>query len=210
MLGGDILHTKLINAALNQYALHGYHGATMRNIAEEVEIKPASIYFFYKNKEELFIAAFQQLLDNHFWKMESILNENRNKPVEEIFSTMFQGIVSHHKGDMQGTNAYISLVASPIAEISKYLYDHMARYNKWLVDSLESILKNSYPKISSSEMDRVIKQFVFIGNGIFWGIKLYKDEDFEEQVAIANYIIHSLFDELNEKYLNKIDTGKFN
>lgn len=194
------MQKKLIDAALHQYALHGYHGATMRKIAAEVGIKPASIYFFYENKEELFIAAFKQLLDNHFSKMESILKENKDKPVEQIFSAMFQGIVSHHKGDIQGTNAYISLVTSPIPEITKYLYNHMLRYNDWLVDSLESILKSSYPMLLQHEIDRVIKQFVLIGNGIFWGIKLYHDEDFEEQVVLANQIIHSLFDEISYKY----------
>ncbi|MFK4997064.1 hypothetical protein ACI2OX_04200 [Bacillus sp. N9] len=52
------------------------------------------------------------MLENHFKKMESILKENSDKPVEQIFTAMIEGIVSHHKEDMQGTNAYISLVTS--------------------------------------------------------------------------------------------------
>lgn len=200
MLGGDILHTKLIQAALNQFAFHGYNGATMRKIADEVGIKPASIYFFYKNKEELFIAAFQYLLDNHFWKMESILKEHEDKSVQEIFIAMIRGIEAHHTNDMQGTNAYISLVTSPIEEISDYLHNHMLRYNDWLTESLESILKKSYPKMPVSEVDRIIKQFVLIGNGIFWGIKLYEGEALEEQVVLAEKIIESLCEEINEKY----------
>ncbi|WP_170138889.1 TetR/AcrR family transcriptional regulator [Oceanobacillus chungangensis] len=200
------MQKKLIDAALHQYALHGYHGATMRKIAAEVEIKPASIYFFYRNKEELFIAAFKQLLDNHFRKMESILEENKDKPVEQILTAMFEGIASHHKGDIQGTNAYISLVTSPIPEITKYLYSHMLRYNEWLVDALGSILTASYPAMLPREIDRVIKQFVLIGNGIFWGIKLYNDEDFEEQVVLASKIIHALFDEINKEYSEKKDS----
>ena len=55
------------------------------------------------------MAAFKQLLDNHFRKMESIVKENQDRPVEEIFVAMIHGIVAHHKGDMEGTNAYISL-----------------------------------------------------------------------------------------------------
>ncbi|QGS69444.1 TetR family transcriptional regulator [Oceanobacillus sp. 143] len=46
-----MLQKELIDAALHQYALHGYHGATMRKIATEVGIKPASIYFFIKIKK---------------------------------------------------------------------------------------------------------------------------------------------------------------
>ncbi|WP_432362095.1 TetR/AcrR family transcriptional regulator [Sporosarcina sp. UB5] len=191
----------MINAAIKQYALHGYHGATMRKIADEVGIKPPSIYFFFKNKEELFVAAFQQLLDNHFEEMRCIVKENEDKPVEQIFTAMIQGIVSHHKGDMEGTDAYISLVTSPIKEISTYLYNHMIRYNEWLVTTLESLLQVEYPNISSSEMDRIVKKFVLIGNGVFWGVKLYDDEDLKEQVVLANQIIHALFEELNGKYI---------
>ncbi len=194
------MQTKLINAALNQFALHGYHGATMRKIADEVGIKPASIYFFYKNKEELFKAAFKRLLKNHLRKMEGILKDNSDKPIEEIFSAMIHGIVSHHKGDMQSTNAYISLVTTPIDGISEYLYEHTQRYNDWLVSSLEKVLKSSYPQITLEEMNRMIKQFVLIGNGVFWGIKLYDGEDFNEQVVLAIQVIHALIDEMNGRY----------
>ncbi|WP_152656840.1 TetR/AcrR family transcriptional regulator [Oceanobacillus sp. CFH 90083] len=195
------MQKKLIDAALKQYALHGYHGATMRKIAKEVGIKPASIYFFYKNKEDLFTVAFKQFLDNHFNKMKSILNEKRDEPVQDIFSAMFEGISDHHRRDMQGTDAYISLVTSPIPKISQYLYDHMQRYNDWLVESLDSILVNSYPEMPAGEINRIIKQFVLIGNGVFWGIKLYDGTDFEEQVILAGQLMHSLLDELHQKYV---------
>lgn len=173
----------------------------MRKIADEVGIKPPSIYFFFKNKEELFVAAFKQLLDNHFEKMELILKDNWDRPVEQIFTAMIQGIISHHKGDMEGTNAYISLVTSPVVEISKYLNNHMLRYNEWLVNILGSLLKSEYPNISSSDMDRIVEKFILIGNGVFWGIKLYDDENLERQEVLANQIIHVLFEELNEKYI---------
>ncbi|GAA0321788.1 TetR/AcrR family transcriptional regulator [Oceanobacillus sp. FSL W7-1293] len=195
------MQKKLIDAALKQYALNGYHGATMRKIANEVGIKPASIYFFYKNKEDLFIVAFKQFLDNHFDKMKSILNEKREEPAQNIFSAMFEGIADHHKGDMEGTDAYISLVTSPIPGISQYLYDHMKRYNEWLVASLDSILRDSYPKMQADEIDRIIKQFVLIGNGVFWGIKLYDGADFEEQIMLASQMMQSLLEELHFKYM---------
>lgn len=191
---------ELIDAALLHYSLHGYQGATMRKIATEVGIKPASIYFFYENKEALFIAAFEQLLNNHFTAMKQILHENKDASVEKIFSAMLKGIVSHHTGDLQATTAYISLVTSPIPEIKADLQKHMLKYTDWLVVSLESVLKRDFPLIPASEVNRVFKQFVLLGNGVFWGINLYKGEDFEEQVALADKMIHSIFDALNSEY----------
>ncbi|WP_172370404.1 TetR/AcrR family transcriptional regulator [Sporosarcina jiandibaonis] len=191
---------ELIDAALLHYSLHGYQGATMRKIASEVGIKPASIYFFYENKEALFIAAFEQLLLNHFDEMNRILLENEDATVDKIFSAMLKGIVSHHTGDLQATTAYISLVTSPIPEIKADLQKHMLKYTDWLVDSLEALLKRDFPLIPSEEVNRVIKQFVLIGNGVFWGINLYKGKDFEEQVALADQMIQSIFDVLKSEY----------
>ncbi len=199
MLGGDVLKQKLIEAAIRQYALYGYDGATMRRIADDVGIKPASIYSFYNNKEALFIAAFQQLLQNHFQEMQRILLENKDRSVEEIFSAMLHGLVSHHTGDKQGTIAYISLVTSPVPEIKKYLQQHLRHHNDWLMNSLGDAMKASYPAITDKEVDKTIKQYVLIANGVFWGINLYDGGDFTEQVELADEMIHTLFLELENK-----------
>ncbi|MFA1712893.1 TetR/AcrR family transcriptional regulator [Peribacillus frigoritolerans] len=191
---------ELIDAALLHYSLHGYQGATMKKIADEVGIKPASIYFFYKNKEELFIAAFQHLLDNHLAEMKRILAETSSRSVNRIFSEMLHGIVKYHKDDEQGTMAYISLVTSPIPEIKLYLQKYLLHFNDWMVSSLEDLLRQSYPSLSTDEVDQIIKQFVLLGNGLFWGINLYEGQDLMEQVQIADRFISSMFRDIERKY----------
>lgn len=170
----------------------------MRKIAEEVGIKPASIYFFYENKEELFIAAFQKYLDDHFKMLERTLHENKEKHVRHIFSAMLHEIVAHHRGDLTGTNVYVSLVTTPISGIEQHLNKHMLQINVWLVESLESALKWNYPRITASEVDQVIKQWVIIGNGIFWGIMLYEGDALLEQVELADQMINTLFLEIEK------------
>jgi AcrR family transcriptional regulator len=191
---------ELIDAALLHYSLHGYQGATMKKIADEVGIKPASIYFFYKNKEELFIAAFQHLLDNHLAEMKRILAETSSRSVDRIFSEMLHGIVKYHKDDERGTMAYISLVTSPIPEIKLYLQKYLLHFNDWMVSSLDDLLRQSYPSLSTDEVDQIIKQFVLLGNGLFWGINLYEGQDLMEQVQIADRFISSMFRDIERNY----------
>ncbi|MFF2857067.1 MULTISPECIES: TetR/AcrR family transcriptional regulator [unclassified Peribacillus] len=194
---------ELIDAALLHYSLHGYQGATMKKIADEVGIKPASIYFFYKNKEELFIAAFQQLLDNHLAEMKRILAKTSSRSVDQIFSEMLHGIVKYHKDDERGTMAYISLVTSPIPEIKLYLQKYLLHFNDWMASSLEELLRHRYPGISADEVDQIIKQYVLLGNGLFWGINLYEGQDLMEQVHIADRFISSMFSDIERKYVQK-------
>ncbi|MCM2587996.1 TetR/AcrR family transcriptional regulator [Rossellomorea sp. FS2] len=45
--------------ALEQFALHGYQGASLSAIADKAGIKKQSIYSHFKSKEDLFIRAFE-------------------------------------------------------------------------------------------------------------------------------------------------------
>lgn len=191
-----------MDAALRYYALHGYQGATMRKIAEKAGIKPASIYFFYKNKENLFIDAFQQLLDDHFQAMQRAVYENKDQPIEQIFSAMIHGSVQHHLHDKERTKAYISLVTAPIPEITQHLQDHMSSYQDWLIATIGELLETNYPLMPETETDRVIKQVVLIGNGVFWGINLYEGDDLTQQVELADHLIHNMVQELKTNYQN--------
>ncbi|MBS4197206.1 TetR/AcrR family transcriptional regulator [Lederbergia citri] len=183
---------KILEAAIHQYSLHNYHGATMQKIAKEVGIKPASIYFFYKNKEALFVAAFQKLLENHFERMQTILEEVREKPILDIFATLMKGTVEYHKNNMNETNAYISLITSPPAEIKKFLHEHMNKFDAWMIDSLHHLIKRDHPEKSDEETINLTRQFILLLDGIFWEINLYDDEELSEQIEQALHILDIL------------------
>jgi len=199
MIGGVFLREKLIEAAISEYASHGYHGATMRKIAAKAGIKSASIYFFYKNKSELFIEAFQHLLDDHFNEMKHVLNQAKDRHVRDVFSALLYGTIHYHQQHLEATNAYVSLVTAPIDDIQLHLQKHIQRVNEWMIDSLKKVLKRSYSFISDKEIDRMIKRFVLIGNGLFWGRYLYNSEDFQDQLDLAEELLQATFD-LLEKY----------
>ena len=44
---------KILDAATRLIAYKGYHAVSMKDIANEVEIKPAAIYYYYKGKDDL-------------------------------------------------------------------------------------------------------------------------------------------------------------
>lgn len=181
---------KILESAINQYSQFNYHGATMKKIAEEVDIKPASIYFFFKNKEELFIAAFQKLLENHFLEMKLILDGERDKNILEIFHALLTGTVNYHKSNMNETNALILLTTSPPPSgISRYLHEHMKNFDEWLIGSLNDLIKRDKPSISDKEAATITRQFILLMDGIFWEIHLYDHEELCEQIYHAIHIM---------------------
>jgi AcrR family transcriptional regulator len=57
------LRSTILDKAKCLFIQHGYHGLSMREIAEEVGVSKAALYYHFKDKEELFIAVLNQNLD---------------------------------------------------------------------------------------------------------------------------------------------------
>jgi AcrR family transcriptional regulator len=56
----------ILEASIPIFALRGYAGTSMRDIASEVGIKAASIYEYYNGKEKLLLAAIAQLMSQFY------------------------------------------------------------------------------------------------------------------------------------------------
>jgi AcrR family transcriptional regulator len=50
---GESTRAKLVDAALQAFASHGFHGTTTRDIAAAADMSPAAVYVHYRTKEEL-------------------------------------------------------------------------------------------------------------------------------------------------------------
>src|SRR5579863_6656711 len=47
------MRQKIIDAAMHMFLEDGYNKTSIRNIAEKIEYSPATIYLYYKDKDEL-------------------------------------------------------------------------------------------------------------------------------------------------------------
>src|SRR5437763_8651608 len=51
---------RLLDAALQVFSARGYHGATIEEIVEESGLSNGALYYNFRNKEDLFLALFDQ------------------------------------------------------------------------------------------------------------------------------------------------------
>lgn len=77
---------KILDAALNLFAKNGYHGTSMRAIADSVGIQKSSIYNHFSGKRDIFLELFNQLapinMEEEFFKSK-IMNESES-PLETL------------------------------------------------------------------------------------------------------------------------------
>jgi AcrR family transcriptional regulator len=63
------LRQQILSTAKNLFIQQGYHGLSMRQIAEALGVSKAALYYHFRDKEQLFLA----ILDSYLDEMESAL-----------------------------------------------------------------------------------------------------------------------------------------
>jgi AcrR family transcriptional regulator len=64
---------EILKTAMRMFIEQGYHGLAMRQISEAVGVSKAALYYYFKDKEELFLA----ILSNYLDEMETAIDDIR-------------------------------------------------------------------------------------------------------------------------------------
>ncbi len=81
----DWTKEKLIQAAASQFALHGFEGASLSKIREQVGVKNSTIMYHFKSKQGLYLAVTKHLEQSLSDFVERIVKHHSCLPVMERF-----------------------------------------------------------------------------------------------------------------------------
>ncbi|WP_426451434.1 TetR/AcrR family transcriptional regulator [Paenibacillus sp. S-38] len=84
--------TTLKEAALRLFAAGGYDAVPLSEIAREAGIKTPSIYSHFKSKDDLFLAVFEDCLQEHSRRMRALLGRLEGRTVEEQLFTILRDV----------------------------------------------------------------------------------------------------------------------
>ncbi len=71
-------HDKIIDIAIRTFAERGYKGVSMREIADELGITKAALYYHFPGKEEIFNACINHSVERILEGMETIANSDES------------------------------------------------------------------------------------------------------------------------------------
>jgi AcrR family transcriptional regulator len=90
---GERTHAEISQAAYRLFVERGFHGTSMRQVAQEAGIALGGIYNHFSSKEEIFQAV---LLERHpFFHFIPALKTARGETIEEIVQDAARRMVSH-------------------------------------------------------------------------------------------------------------------
>lgn len=181
---------KILASTLKQLSIYGYEGTTMKNIAKDCDIKAASIYYFFKNKDDLVKAVLLKVLSNHFDAMTGEYFNNQDADLETRLQAMIAKIAAHHRENRAETSVYLRLMESANDDFKVEVEQYLEQYNRWLYDKLYTDITNTYPHVDDSAAGDLLETFLLIGNGIFWGSVIYSDARMEKEIGHAKKLMN--------------------
>lgn len=87
---------RIMQAALEIFSLHGFEGARMEKIASKVGINKASLYFYFKSKEQLFRELFDIIVKKHYHYLTSLFLKYKELPLKQLLSSIYKDYLEYH------------------------------------------------------------------------------------------------------------------
>lgn len=80
----EALRRKIIEAAIQLFREQGYANVSMRKIAKRIEYSVGTLYLYYRDKDELFLAVQSHAFEQAFAYMQVALEADR--PIDQVYT----------------------------------------------------------------------------------------------------------------------------
>ncbi|RIU90004.1 TetR/AcrR family transcriptional regulator [Oceanobacillus picturae] len=130
-------------AALGLFALHGYEGTSLAQIAEQVGMKKQSIYSHFKGKDELFLAIVNDTFQIEVAREKNYLDEHFTEPLKDCLLKSLRGYVDRYQYDSR-LKFWLRVSFFPPA----HLYEQINKYSYSYIDKVDSFYLERFKKAS--------------------------------------------------------------
>ncbi len=137
----------------------GYEATNIRDICKVVDIKPSSLYFYYKSKQELFLSIYDEI-----WKLKIKFYENielnGSASAEKKLKQLFKIILNYHSENIVNEKFLLRYHLFPAEEINILIKD---RYIFWKNEENSLLMKLVYKCKGDIVLknDAVINDFLY-------------------------------------------------
>lgn len=158
---------RIKSVALPLFAHKGYEGTTMKEIAELVGIKKASLYAHYDGKEALFFTILEDLKQEYIALTQQIMIDCQELEAEDKLRQMFEQYVRYYaaKPDIQAFWTQ-SLFFTP-SEINGRIFDQLKSYQteveKWIEQALMEGMRSEI--ISDDDPAKIVFAYLSFREG---------------------------------------------
>ncbi len=148
----------IINEASALFAEKGYAGLSMRELAYHVGVSKAALYYYFSDKEQLFVEIISQFLDEIQTRLEKILDT-----YPDLRSQLLE-VVHHIEGQSNAKKQLIWYLRHDIRQLSDEKVSHLVyQYHHGFVNTLEKMFKDAMVRGEIKSLNPKILAWVFLG-----------------------------------------------
>jgi len=152
------LHEDILAVASQLFIQQGYHGLSMRQIAEAVGVSKAALYYHFKDKEELFLAILERSLD----QVASIIDEISTG--QAATRQKIQDLVKNILEQPAELRAFIRLASQEMAQLSVPARRKFNRtYHERFINKIQAILQAGIERGELKPVDPSVATWALLG-----------------------------------------------
>jgi len=164
---------QIMDAAKKVFASNGFGGATIENIAEEAELSPATIYLYFKNKDELFASLNLRMLQALISKVENV-NDQKGLSSEKKIKALEKALYEVYLTDpVNVVNVLRFQSKERLRNLSPELSSQIRDYTQKYMEAISEIFKKGVQE--GIFLDRHPAAFADIVWALFAGLVLLED-----------------------------------
>ncbi len=114
--------------AFKLFLENGYEATNVRDICKEVDIKAASMYFYYKSKQELFFSIYNEIFEGYIKFLNEIDLMRQNSSPKMKLYVLYRKVLEYYTGDIAKQKFLLRYHLFPPADIANLIHE---RYKYW-------------------------------------------------------------------------------
>ena len=149
---------EILAVAMRMFIQQGYHGLAMRQISEAVGVSKAALYYYFKDKEELFLA----ILNSYLNDMETSIDAIRAKSgssADQI--TQFVESVLRQPAEQRALTRLASQEMGQLSATSRKKFDKL--YHEKFIGKLTAILQEGMDRGEFQSLNAEIATWSLLG-----------------------------------------------
>ncbi len=173
----------IIEAAERVFAAKPFNKVSMRDIAQEANISPASIYTYFKDQESLFVEASLRGTRNMLNEFKASIQDSEEHYLERAAEAFIQYLTEH--------DVYFRMMAHFMlhAQVNPVAVEKLNAVERELLDVFDTVFKNMHVKGNV----RLLSHLFFSAlNGILISFRKYPGRSEAEVVAHMNRLARTL------------------
>ena len=175
-------------AALSLFAQGGYEGARLADIAKAVNIKAASLYFHFENKEQLFVELFDDMRDKRLANIDVLQQKIKNcATAKERLFCLYSDYSSRGYEHSEELIFWKRCALFPPNFLKEKINIDLIAYQKKFIDELLKpviALGMKNKELKKQDVNKCVVSFLGVIAAIFSEIHYSKQETYEEKLEI--------------------------